>query len=380
MILRGGHVLLSDGRFHKTDIVIKGQKIVNINGYPEPGSGEIIDISGLRIIPGLIDMHIHGWQGHYTMDRDAGSLVQLTLKLVKAGVTSFVPTTTAASHEDLITALSCLKDLADRKTEGATVRGIYMEGPFISSKYKGALLERNIKAPDAGLVSEYIKASGGLLKIMAIAPELPNACDVIRFCYENGIIPSIAHTAADYITAQKAISAGAEHVTHLFNAMADPRHREPGVMGALLDSKATAEIICDLIHVHTSFIRMMYRLLGRERLILISDNNPISGLGDGVYTMDGMTSVVKNGICRLEDGTINGNVQPLFSCVINAAKAGIPFESAIYMATAAPAKRLGIFSETGSIEKGKDADLLVINECNKIVLTVVKGRIINADA
>lgn len=158
--------------------------------------------------------------------------------------------------------------------------------------------------------------------------------------------------------------------------MADPRHREPGVFGAALDGGATAEIIADGHHVHPAFLRMAYRLFGPERLILISDDTPISGCGDGSFCMDGRVSVVRDGVCRLPDGTINGNVQPLLTCVLRAEQFGIPLTDAVRMASETPAKKLGIYNETGSIAPGKSADLFVLDEQNRVRLTMVGGRMV----
>lgn len=372
MILKNGTVMMPDGDFFRTDLLIKGRIISGFssNAY----EADIFDLTGCRILPGLIDIHNHGYRGHYTLDPDPNSLRALAAELASEGVTSFLPTTTAASLKDLKACLYRLKHFCTEENDGAVARGIYMEGPFLSLDYKGAMIESNMLNPDISLIDNFMKVAGGFLKIISLAPELPEAEDAIHFCVKNGIIPSIAHTASDYEIARRAISAGADHITHLFNAMADPKHREPGVMGALLDSVATAEIICDGHHVHPSFVRMMFHLLGDERMILISDDTPISGLGDGKFVMDGVTSIVKDGVCRLENGTINGNVQPLLYCVLKATELGIPFASAVKMATSAPAKRIGIFSETGSIEVGKNADLLVLDYNNLVKMTVVRGK------
>ena len=296
MILHGGTVYFFDG-VRTDDLYIHAGRFVE-QPFPED---TIMDLTGLRVFPGLIDMHIHGFRGHYCLDENPDSLCDFAAELARYGVTSFLPTTTAAPPALLLNALRRLKSISGNNN-GAVIRGIYMEGPFLSPVYKGAMREDCLCLPDTALAEAFQEASGGLLKVMAIAPELDGADVLIRWCVKNGIRPSIAHTAADYATACAAIGAGADHVTHLFNAMADPRHREPGVFGAALDGGATAEIIADGHHVHPAFLRMAYRLFGPERLILISDDTPISGCGDGSFCMDGRVSVVRDGVCRLPDG------------------------------------------------------------------------------
>ncbi|MFR1436314.1 MAG: N-acetylglucosamine-6-phosphate deacetylase [Acutalibacteraceae bacterium] len=370
MLLCGGTVYFSDG-VRKNDLFIRAGRFAE---QPVPND-TALDLTGLRVFPGLIDMHIHGFRGHYSMDEDTDSLRDFAAELVRYGVTSFLPTTTAAPPAVLLNTLSRLKSVSG-DSSGAVIRGIYMEGPFLSPAYKGAMREDCLCVPDTALAEAFQEASGGLLKVMAVAPELEGAQALIRWCVSKGIQPSIAHTAADYDTACTAMRAGADHITHLFNAMADPRHRQPGVFGAALDSGSSAEIIADGHHVHPAFLRMAYRLLGPERLILISDDTPISGCGDGSFLMDGRTSIVKDGICRLSDGTINGNVQPLLTCVLRAEQFGIPLADAVRMASETPAKKLGIYKETGSIAPGKSADLFVLDEQNRVRLTMVGGNIV----
>lgn len=370
MLLRGGTVYFSDG-VRKNDLFIHSGRFAE---QPIPHD-MTVDLTGLRVFPGLIDMHIHGFRGHYSLDEDTDSLRDFAMELVRYGVTSFLPTTTAAPPAVLLNVLDRLKSVSQH-SGGAVIRGIYMEGPFLSPTYKGAMREDYLHLPDIALAEAFREAAGGLLKVMAVAPELDGAQTLIRWCADKGIQPSIAHTAANYDTACAAIRAGADHITHLCNAMADPRHREPGVFGAAFDCGSSAEIIADGHHVHPAFLRMAYHLFGPERLILISDDTPISGCGDGSFVMDGRTSTVKDGVCRLPDGTINGNVQPLLTCVLRAEHFGIPLADAVRMASETPAKKLGIYKETGSIAPGKSADLFVLDEQNRVRMTMIGGHIV----
>ena len=374
MWLSNAAVLWADGQFRRGHLRMENGVLAEITAGSPPLSA--MDLQGRRVLPGLIDLHIHGYAGAYVMDEDITVPERLSLLLAQQGVTSYVPTTTVAEEKVLLSTLRRWAVAAEQPATGAVIRGLYMEGPFLSPHYKGAMREECIRLPDIPLAEAFRAAGGGWLKLLTIAPEQEGADALLRWCAAQGIIASIGHTAADYETPRAAFAGGAAHVTHLCNAMTDLRHREPGVLGAALDSDVTVELIGDGFHIHPAVVRMLYRLLGDDRIVLISDNTPISGSPDGQYQMDGVTSVVKDGTCRLENGTINGNMQPLLACVFLAADMGIPLASAVKMATETPARRLGIADKTGSLSIGKDADLVVLEPDNTVYLTMVRGRIV----
>ena len=365
-------ILWEDGRFHRGQLHTENGVLVELTDREAPS--DAVDLQGRQVWPGLIDLHIHGYAGIYVMEEDAAAPERLSRLLAAQGVTSYVPTTTAGDRETLLRVLRQWAAAAERPSSGAVIRGLYMEGPFLSPRYKGAMREECVCAPELRLAEEFRTAAGGWLRLMTVAPELPGAEVLLQWCTAHGIIAAIGHTAADYETARAALAGGVSHVTHLCNAMADMTHRAPGVLGAVADSTATAELIGDGFHIHPSVLRLLYHLLGEDRMILISDNTPISGSPDGEYLMDGVKSIVRDGTCRLENGTINGNMQPLLACVFRMADNGIPLTSAIRMATEMPARRLGIADTVGSLAVGRRADFAVLNPDRTVARTVVCGQ------
>ena len=372
MLLTNARVLNRDFSPERRDLRIEGERFAPLSGSGK--AEERLDLPGCLVVPGLVDIHIHGFMGCNVLDASEEALEKLCLRLAGRGVTSFVPTLAAAEPETTLAAIARLRRLAERGTAGAAIRGLYLEGPFVSPRKSGALRKDCLRPPDTGLLEEYADRAGGWLKIVAAAPELPGAEGLIRVCAARGIVAAIANTEADYEQATAAFSWGASHVTHLYNAMPPCLHRAPGVVGAAGDSEATAEIVCDGFHVHPAVIRQAYARLGGERLILVSDNVMMAGLPDGAYVMDGVKSVIRDGASRLEDGTINGGTHDLFYCVKQALSFGIPPQAAWKMASLTPAGRIGAAGEIGTLEVGKRADCLVLGEDGGLRLVFAGGR------
>ena len=376
MWLYKARVLTHDFHFHEMNVNIEQGKIISLSNGNGRNQENGIELTGFMILPGLIDMHVHGYLGYNVMTAQGNEMDKLSLLLAQNGITSFVPTTTTVEKNQILSALRRIRKLAESGMSGACIRAIYMEGPFISQTYTGALLGGGIINPNMGVLNEFLNAGGDWIKLIAIAPEKKDAESLIRACVKNNIIVTIAHTAATYMDTVKAIKTGASHITHLFNAMSGLHHREPGVIGAAWETSVTVELICDGYHISPTVIKMAYRLFGSKRIILISDNTQISGMEDGIYEMDGQISIVNNHICRLLNGPINGNMHSLMYCVKQAVSFGIPLELAVKMATLNPAKVLGIDSFTGSLEVGKDADLVVVDKNFNVYMTMVKGNIV----
>ena len=267
------------------------------------------------------------------------------------------------------------------ETISADLVGFNMEGPFISHKKKGAQNEKYIIPCDEEVFRRFYTASEGLLKFVGLAPEEnPGFADFIRAVKGMAKV-SLAHTNADYDTAMRAFHAGASHVVHLYDAMTPFTHREPGILGAAADSEGvTAELICDGIHVHPAAVRMAFKLLGKERIVFISDSLRCTGMPDGIYKLGGQSTQKDGKYCRLCDsGNIAGSVSNLYDCMKNAVQTmDIPLEDAIYCATASPAKCLGIYDRYGSIENGKVGDLLLIDKKDLSLKAVFKrGRCVS---
>lgn len=332
------------------------------------------------LLPGLIDIHFHGCAGHDFCDVDMDAIRAIASYELTHGITSICPATMTLPEERLADICSVCASAAESEILesgiplGDILQGIYLEGPFISMEKKGAQNPAFIHKPDIEMLRRLQRAAHGLIKIAAIAPEVEGAIECIR-SGRNNMRFSIAHTCADYEMTKKAISVGAHHITHIYNAMPPLKHREPGVIGAAAESDGvTAELICDGIHIHPSVVRNTFRLFGAGRIVLISDSMMATGMEDGEYALGGQKVWVNGTLATLEDGTIAGSVTNLYDCMKTAIRMGVPKEEAVRAATANPAKVIGIEEEYGSLKAGKKADLLVAdNEFN--LLEVIKSGV-----
>lgn len=342
------------GRLQSLEIT--GGRIAKISDAPLPGG---IDLNGLRLIPGLIDIHTHGCAGVDTMDAQFEPMCRF---YGEHGTTSFLPTTMTMGYEDLKKVCLAKKDFA-----GANIVGLHFEGPYISAKYKGAQNEKYIKTAS---VEDFRQFDG--VKLINLAPETDGCLEFIREV-SNDCVVSIGHTDCDYDTAVQAIENGACCLTHTFNAMPPLHHRNPGPIGAAVEKHIYAQIIGDLLHIHKSVLLAAYKMFGADRLILISDSLRCTGLPEGRYESGGLDIELKDGIARLLDGTIAGSVATLWDCVVNAVSIGIPFDEAVDMASRNPAEMLGL--NKGKIAEGYDADLLVVNDKMKIQTVIIGGEI-----
>ena len=372
MLLKNCRILNGDFKLEKKDIYVNEGKIA-FQGEAE----EVVDLTGFTVTPGFIDLHIHGFKGVNVADSSVGELERMSDELLRCGVTSFLATTSTLEHETLIRALENVATVMASGKGGAEILGVNMEGPFISPKRTGAMRAEFVRPFDEVEFLQFKEASENSIRLMTLAPEIPENYRGIEVVLKNGAVPSIGHTDASSEDIARAVSAGMLHTTHLYNAMRGMTHREAGVVGGVLDSTVTAELICDGIHICPEVIRTTYKVLGRERLILISDAIPLAGFEDGEYDFDGQVSIIKDGSCKLPNGTINGNVNSLFECVKRCVtRFGIPFEDAVYCASLGPAKRLGLELRKGSIEEGKDADLAVIDGDFNLKYVIKSGRIV----
>jgi len=335
-----------------------------------------IDLSGDYVIPGLIDVHFHGNMGEDFSVTDLSGLAKIARYLATHGITSFAPASMTMPEATLYSAYQNAVKFRDKPAEGtARILGINMEGPYFSHEKKGAQAEEHLMVPDYPMFQRLYQASDGLLKIVCIAPELPGAMEFIEKAKDRCTV-SIAHTAADYDTAKKAIAAGATQVTHLYNAMAPLLHRAPGVVGAAAESKQVmAELICDGVHVHESVIRATFAMFSAERIILVSDSLSCLGMPEGVYESGGQKIHMKNGAAVLEDGvTFAGSTTNLFQCMRKAISFGIKPEDAIRAASINPAKALRADKKTGSIAPGKYADFVICSKDFEIKQCYVGGK------
>ncbi len=341
----------------------------------------VIDAKGCCAIPGLIDLHFHGCAGEDVCDGTLKSLEQIAQYEANAGITGICPATMTLPNQELMRILRTAAEYKKRGGNGADLLGINMEGPFISSVKKGAQDPKHMVPCSVETAREFIEASQGLVKFIGIAPE--DNPDFIPFIAQlkDDVHVSLAHTNADYPTAMAAFHAGADHAVHLYNAMPAFTHREPGVIGAVCDSPHVyAELICDGVHIHPSVVRATFRMLGAERIVLISDSMRAAGMPDGNYTLGGLDVCVKNKRAALaSNGAIAGSASNLMECLKTAVtQMELPLETVIACATVNPAKRLGVFAERGSIEAGKKADLVLLDDSLDVQVVIQDGKCLTA--
>lgn len=366
--ITGASVVTPDGVV-KTD-VIYGERIVSVGEAAD--ADEVINAEGDYLIPGLIDLHIHGYLGTDVTDADSEALEMISRGVLKNGVTAYLPTAMTASYETLEKIFSVIRGaMKGLPKDCAEVLGVHSEGPFINPSKKGAQPEEHIKAPDADLVKKH----KDVIKLITVAPEMDKDFAAIkRICAETDAVVSMGHTDMDYETAMRSIEAGVSHATHLFNAMTPITHRAPGAAGAALFSdKVSCELICDGFHVNSALFNPVFRLKGKK-LNLITDCIRAGGLADGEYDLGGQNVTVKGIQCRLADGTIAGSVLTLNKAVYNLSNQGVPLHEAVNAASLYPAMTLGIENERGAISVGLKADMVICDKEMNVKRVIRSGE------
>lgn len=348
--------IFADGRFVRGGFSVENGRFAHVL-EDIPGPAE--DLDGALVIPGLVDIHVHGCAGADFSDGDYAGLVRMARHLARRGVTSFAPASMTLPYDALDKAFHAAARLRrEGLADGARLMGIQMEGPFLSREKRGSQNPAYLRLPDWDRFLRLYDAAEGLLRIVDVAPELPGAVEFTRRASEKCRV-SVAHTAAGYDQAAAVFDAGATHLTHLFNAMSGIHHRHPGPIGAASEREnVTAELICDGIHVHPSAVRMAFRLFPR-RICLISDALRCCGMADGSYSLGGQEILLSGGVARLTGGAIAGSAADLYQCMRRAVSFGIPREQAVWAATALPARVIGRESETGAIADGRAADFVI---------------------
>ena len=358
MVFKNARIFCADMRFHSGAFEVKEGVFGEIlcTEIPE----DAVDLGGATVIPGLVDIHIHGAVGADVSDGDAAANVAMAKHLASRGVTSFVPATMTLPYEQLQKAFAAAREVAEHRPEGAArLLGIHMEGPYFCEKKKGAQNGAYLKDPDFEGFQKLYENCGGLIRIVDVAPELPGAENFIRKASQLCTV-GMAHTDADYEAGKRGIAAGARHLTHLFKAMPGIHHRNPGIIGAACEQpRVRAEIICDGFHIHPSAVRMAFRMFGAERMVLVSDGLRCLGQPDGQYELGGQDVFLKDGVARLADGVLAGSATDLFRCMRKAIGFGIPEADAVRAATWNPACAAGVQEKAGSIATGKPADFLI---------------------
>ena len=363
MIIKNG-LVFTGTEFTKQDMYIDNLKIVS-QDVSSSFDQDTIDADGLYVIPGLIDIHFHGCMGQDFSNGTLEALETISNYEASQGITSICPASMTLPVEQISQICKIASKYSSTQSstphKGATLNGIHLEGPFLSKEKKGAQNENYLMQADLDIFHQWQQEAQGLIKLISVAPEYPENMEFIRHAREEVSI-SLAHSTADYETAMEAFGAGANHVTHLFNAMEPLSHRKPGIPGAAQDAKAFVELICDGIHIHPSMIRAAFSIYGEDKIILISDSMEATGMPDGTYSLGGQTVIVKGHLATLQDGTIAGSATNLMDCVRYLVKeVGIPLKTAIKCATVNPAKSIGIYGKYGSLDIGKIANFVLLD-------------------
>ncbi|OLN21917.1 N-acetylglucosamine-6-phosphate deacetylase [Domibacillus antri] len=377
-IIQGGSVFAEQNVYSPGFVHIKGGKIAALGPISEcPISENIPSITvpeSYSILPGAVDIHIHGAAGADTMDASEESLSKIASFLPGEGTTTFLATTMTQSKEKIEHALQAASSFTSRPDQ-AFMAGVHLEGPFISRKHPGAQPANAIIKPDISLFKHWNELSGERIRLVTLAPEEDNSFELIAYLHKQRITASAGHTDAVYEQLKQAEQTGLTHITHLYNGMRGMHHREPGTAGGafLLDS-LYIEMIADGIHVHPAMVRLAYCQKTAERTILITDSMRAKGLPDGIYDLGGQAVSVVGGKAMLEDGTLAGSTLSMQEAIRNMMTyTGCGVREIVKMTAENPAKQAGLFDRVGSIKTGKDADIVIYDDHMKVHMTICRG-------
>jgi N-acetylglucosamine-6-phosphate deacetylase len=365
-------------------IVVEAGRITGIGHRDEvhipPGAKDYV-ASGMTVVPGFVDVHIHGAGGHDVMEAEAAALDKITATVARFGTTSIVATTVTApveatchSLEGIAQYIRAHESAADNTRFGADILGIHLEGPFINVARRGVHPVESIIEPSVELFERFRAAAANLIKIVTVAPEMPGALKLIAAAIADGVVVGLGHTDADYAQARAAIQAGARHAVHVYNAMRPFGHRDPGVISAILtDADVTAEIIADGVHVAGPAIQVLLGTKGFDTVLLVSDGTAATGMRDGTYKLGGFDVEVRDGVVRNSEGKLAGSTLTIDRAIRYLVELGVPAVDAIRMATILPARRLGLAGKKGIIAVGADADLVVLTPDLHVAGVMTRG-------
>jgi len=359
------------------NILVENGKITDIDSTIISESNKTLDIDGKIIAPGLIDVHIQGAGGADILDGTEDALQTISKTLTRVGTTSFLGTTVVKPQENN-KHLKLANNYIEQGLDGANLLGFHLEGPFINYNKRGGLDPASIYDSSPEKFEEVLKVTEGNLRMMTIAPELPGNLEIIKELRRNNIVAAFAHSEADFEETKRGFDAGINHVTHIFNAMLPLHHRKPGPLAAIFENKeVSAQIISDGHHLHPAIVKILYKFLGANRCICITDGVQAIGLPEGNYVYNGREYTSKNGAARYLDGTLIGSAMSLANIALKFWKfTGCSFDEAINSASKNPAMLLGIYDRKGSIDINKDADLIVFDKDYSIYATIIGGKVV----
>ena len=371
-----GHIYTPDQVFAPGTVLIEGGRITGVgpaDALTVPPQAEVISAAGMTVVPGFIDVHMHGLMGHDAM---GPGLAQVIRELPAFGVTAFLGTTLTLPRAEAFTELESMAKVLDAPPTGARCLGIHLEGPFLSPSRPGMATSDWFEPLTWESFQVFQQAARGHIRMVTFAPEVGEAMACIPRLIEAGVVPVIGHSDATFDQVAQAVQLGLSHATHTFNAMHPLHHRQPGVVGAVMYfDEIVAELIADGVHVHPAVMAILLRVKGLERVALVSDAAPLAGLPDGEYEWEHKPVFVQDGSCRLDDGTIAGAHVLLDSGVRNLVHlVGLPLEGALVPVTRVPAGVLG--QRKGRLAPGYDADIVLLDSDLRPALTLVSGEIV----
>ena len=380
LLLKNAKIVLKD-RVIEGDILTADGIIRDIIDKKSPVKAETlevensIDLDGKYVVPGFIDVHIHGSNGADAMDGTVEALKTISSYIATKGTTKFLATTLTSSKEELINVLKIAADLQDKEIDGATIFGVHMEGPYFDIEYKGAQNEKYMKPATEKEIKDYLDVKPGLVKMMSLSPHTEQSIETVKFLKENGVIVSVGHSAAKFNDVMKAVDAGLSHSTHTFNGMRGINHREPGVAGAVLISdKINAEVIFDKIHIHPEIVRLMIKAKGTDKVVCITDAMAATGLPNGDYKLGELDVYVKDGEARLKSNdSLAGSVLTMDKAFKHVIELGYPIYEAVKLTSTNAAVEFGL--NAGAIEVGKEADFTILDDSYNVDMTIVNGNI-----
>lgn len=378
--LTGARVLTPDEEIERGTVVIDDGRILEVGADLRlPPGAEVTELPGTTLVPGFIDIHVHGGGGFSLATPEPEEISSYARWVVAAGVTSFLASVVAGTPEEGEASLRAVAEVAGPVADGANLAGAHLEGPFVNHVRRGALPESWLRAPEPALLRRFVDAAGGHLRLLTMAPELPGAGAVMEETLRAGCAVALGHTDASYEQAREAFKAGARHLTHAFNAMRPLHHRAPGPLGAALEADGViVELIADGVHVHPVAARLLLLARGTANIALVTDGVAPAGLPQGTFRMGGQEAQLSQSRVTLPDGTIAGGAATMDSIVRNIVEWGLaPLSEAIRMASTIPARVLGLGDRKGRITPGYDADLVALDTELAVVQTWVGGQMVH---
>jgi len=377
LAIRRGKVITPLEAFEQADLLIEDGRLLAVGpGAAAGGADEVIDAGDYIVAPGFVDIHVHGSAGHDAMDGTRQAIEGMAKYFASRGVTSFCPTTLTGPADQIMAAVRAVHQCQQHPAQGAQPLGVHLEGPYIDAAKKGAQPDQYVRVAAAPEYQEFF--SLGNIRLVSLAPEIEENRPLITYARTRGAAVAVGHSSATYEQVAEAVNLGVNQSTHTFNQMEGIHHRRPGTVGAaLMLDEIYAQCIADGVHLHPAIVNMLVRLKGPAKTVLITDAIRGAGMPDGEYELGGQPIVVKQGAVRLPDGTLAGSCLTMDQGVRNlAAFTGRPLPDCLQMATLTPARAIGLSDRKGSLEPGKDADIVLLTPDLEVAATLLLGKLI----